>query len=86
MDIQVNDTYRVKRMDEKNLVVETMRGGKWRQVNGSGRGPYFARHADALAWLLNHRMINDSGDLASVEDAVAEMRRIADELKAAVAS
>lgn|GEM_PF-4256805 len=83
MDYRITDEYRVRSMDDKNLVVETQRKGKWRQVNGDGRGPYFCKLGDALAWLLEHRMIADPGEAASVEEAVAEMRRIADGLRAA---
>lgn len=93
--VRINERYRLRRMDEKNYILEEFRKPKstnakkepsnepgWYAVSGNpGFGPFFSNIGGALVWLLDRRMITDPGECASLEDAIARMREIADELK-----
>lgn len=90
--IQIADRWRLRKIDAKNYALEEFREPKetnltkssepkWREINGAGYGPFFQHVGPALEWLLHHRMLNDPGECASVEDAVKRMQEIADEIK-----
>ena len=94
--ILIADRYRLRRLDEKNMILEEFRmptraplngsQGKtepdWYAMNGSaGNGPFFPTVGSALVWLLNHRMVNDPGEYSTLKDAIEHMERIASELR-----
>lgn len=94
--ITIADKWRLRRIDKLNLVLEEYRlpnetnanRGKvgteydWYPAGGvRGCGPFFANVGDALAWLLNRRMVEDPGEITSIGAAVAEMHRIAEDLR-----
>lgn len=90
--ILISNRYRLRRLDEKNLVLQEYRAPKgaqakssdprWVDMNGAGvGGPFFSTVGGALVWLLNHRMINDSGDIKSINTALERMQAIADDLR-----
>lgn len=97
--IVICDRWRLRRLDKWNMILEEYRLPKetnanrgnvgtemdWYAMSGApGTGPFFGKVGDALVWLLDWRMRNDPGDIKTLDGAVKEMRRIADELKAAV--
>lgn len=90
--IMITDRWRLNKRDGRNYTLEEFREPiesrfttnnvpKWYEINGVGLGPFFQHVGDALVWLLHHRMLNDPGECASVEDAVKRMQEIADEIK-----
>lgn len=73
--IQIDETTRIRHMDAKNWTVETYRDCKakdgtkrkdWRQAQGEGRGPFYAKPEGCMEWLLRNRFAGEPGaaDLA----------------------
>lgn len=100
--IAIGDRYRLRRLDKWNMILEEWRepkvaetvagnavcsGPRWYAMSGgSGTGPFFGKVGDALVWLLDWRMRNDPGETKTLAETVEAYRKIAYELKAAVAS
>ena len=94
-NILISDRWRLRYLDKFNYVLEEWRrpkvaeikgetvdqSPKWYPINGAGYGPFFPSIGAALVWLLNYRMLNDGDGTITLEEAIAEMRRIAEELK-----
>ena len=90
--ILIADKWRLRKIDELNYVLEEFREPseshltrsnepKWMKIGGENAAHYFQHVGPALEWLLHHRMLNDPGECANVEDAVKRMQEIADEIK-----
>lgn len=93
--VLITDRYRLRHMDEKNFILEEFRKPKptnakkepsdtpgWYAMSGNpGFGPFFSNVGSALVWLLDRKMVNDPGECANLEEAIAAMRGIADELR-----
>jgi hypothetical protein len=88
--IQLTDTLRLRRANSLNVVVETLvndekgEGDKWRDYNGSGRGPYCANEADACVWVLKHGLVDEGGE-TDLQEAVKRYEKAAKSLSRAVA-
>lgn len=90
--ITVGDRYRIRRVDDRNLIVEEFRrptknsddanSEKWyAAANGNpSHGPFFQSLGAALTWIFNRAVIDDPSERETLKDAIERIDGIAAEL------
>ena len=86
--INLTDILRIRRVNSLNVIVEIKStdensNTKWREANGSGRGPFLQTEADACVWVLNHGLVDKGGE-TDLREAVKQYEAAAKRLARSV--
>ena len=89
--IKLTDTVRIRRANSLNLIVEILTNDdesgteKWREANGSGRGPFCTTEVDACIWVLKHGLLDEGGE-TDLKEAVSRYEKATKQLARNVAA